>query len=706
MADPDIARRIPSPTSTLPLPRALRHSKSFTQLARFIGFSTIDHDADAGADDQLQTDSGSEVGDEHEDENASPVDDDPEVDEESLMWDAQTALIAHQPALAAKYYATAALPPYSSPAACLALGNLLARGSGLTQPEDSPQSTVAKPKTDSGSPSRSWLSSFFRVPHALAPVSNPAPVESPKEEFPGLRTTRLSSNGWELPKDGKRVVRNVEAMGKAAGWLVLGVGQILETEADRAVKPVERPRKASVEDGAVVFDSKGKGRAHSHHNLTQVISHPATGGVNNNAPYGESDLTIAVKLIRLLYDLLTPLVQMYRHGHIQRHDPVALPPISHSQLPRALNPKGDKERGRNAWHLGSAVASKLLDLPLLTSTVSLGREANARRQGVLIMANYIRGLTSSLEVAEVCCKNVIRLGPCGLDLPDDLIRQAFRRLKSILKTTGGSPLSSSDADSFPFPPTPGEPRRRESNASWVSAADSNMTAPLRLMSPVKSNASLASLAFDNPIVESTPTGPRQGAATTLRGIQQSQRRVQSSREAASTLKQPWWPTLEGWSMATPRETVQRGPRDETQRRPRPREFESVSKAEIKKPQLRIIASSPQLRSGIPMSPPTRRRLPFEPKEAVASIDPELAALELASALTKHVQCGVCGADGVNFPNCRKCGLTFCSRPCRISETGAGNGKRHVCGAWESRRLLAPPGQASYAPQPRVSVPTS
>jgi hypothetical protein len=277
----------------------------------------------------------------------------------------------------------------------------------------------------------------------------------------------------------------------------------------------------------------------------------------------------------------------------------------------------------------------------------------------------------------MCFKNVIRLGPCGLDLPDDLIRQAFRRLKSILKTTGGSPLSSSDADSFPFPPTPGEPRRRESNASWVSAADSNMTAAsLRLMSPVKSSASLASLAFDSPVVESTPTGFRNGALTTLRDIQKSQRRAQSARESPSTPKQPWWPTLEGWSMATPRQTVQRSPSDEAPRPARPREFESV-KPEAKKPQLRIIASSPQLHHDNPMSPPSRRRLPFEPKEAVASIDPELAALELASALTKHVQCSVCGADGVNFPNCRKCGLTFCSRPCRISETGAGNGKRYV-----------------------------
>jgi hypothetical protein len=26
----------------------------------------------------------------------------------------------------------------------------------------------------------------------------------------------------------------------------------------------------------------------------------------------------------------------------------------------------------------------------------------------------------------------------------------------------------------------------------------------------------------------------------------------------------------------------------------------------------------------------------------------------------------------------------------VDETGAGNGKKHVCGAWESRKLLAPP----------------
>jgi hypothetical protein len=104
------------------------------------------------------------------------------------------------------------------------------------------------------------------------------------------------------------------------------------------------------------------------------------------------------------------------------------------------------------------------------------------------------------------------------------------------------------------------------------------------------------------------------------------------------------------------------------------------------PVLRTIASSPQFPtfptsntsppSGSGASTP-RRRLPFEPDEnlKIAPIDPTLAAAEMASALTKHVVCGVCGAEGVNFPNCRKCGLTFCSRDCRVGDRKAGNGKK-------------------------------
>ena len=69
---------------------------------------------------------------------------------------------------------------------------------------------------------------------------------------------------------------------------------------------------------------------------------------------------------------------------------------------------------------------------------------------------------------------------------------------------------------------------------------------------------------------------------------------------------------------------------------------------------------------------------------IAQIDPSLAAAELASALTKHVCCSVCAVKGVNFPECRKCGMRFCSRDCRVGEQGAGDGKRHLCGIWKTR----------------------
>lgn len=87
------------------------------------------------------------------------------------------------------------------------------------------------------------------------------------------------------------------------------------------------------------------------------------------------------------------MVHLYRHGHIQKHDPVYLPPLASSQLPAALKPQGDKEKGRNAWLLGSAVASKLLDLDLLYSP-NMSKEARTRQHGVLIMTQYIVSLPS------------------------------------------------------------------------------------------------------------------------------------------------------------------------------------------------------------------------------------------------------------------------------------------------------------------------
>lgn len=50
-----------------------------------------------------------------------------------------------------------------------------------------------------------------------------------------------------------------------------------------------------------------------------------------------------------------------------------------------------------------------------------------------------------------------------------------------------------------------------------------------------------------------------------------------------------------------------------------------------------------------------------------SIDPLLAALEAASRVNVKSRCAVCGKQGVNFPKCQKCDMTFCSRDCRMAQ---------------------------------------
>lgn len=97
------------------------------------------------------------------------------------------------------------------------------------------------------------------------------------------------------------------------------------------------------------------------------------------------------------YDLLSPLVALYRHGQIQEHDPIYLPPISYAQLPECLRPQGDLEKRRNAWQLGAVVANALLGLPILHAG-SLGkgkgkesRKLEKRRTGVAVLASYLVG---------------------------------------------------------------------------------------------------------------------------------------------------------------------------------------------------------------------------------------------------------------------------------------------------------------------------
>jgi hypothetical protein len=106
------------------------------------------------------------------------------------------------------------------------------------------------------------------------------------------------------------------------------------------------------------------------------------------------------------YDLLQPLLHLYRNGHIQLHDPVALPPIASSQLPSVLRPQGDAEKARNVWKLGGVVARKLLRLVIMQSQVKGGDEAHAgsngsgefdrRRAAVEIMAEYVVSRSPSI----------------------------------------------------------------------------------------------------------------------------------------------------------------------------------------------------------------------------------------------------------------------------------------------------------------------
>lgn len=224
-------------------------------------------------------------------------------------------------------------------------------------------------------------------------------------------------------------------------------------------------------------------------------------------------------------------------------------------------------------------------------------------------------------------------------------------------------MTQAEMDAYPFPHAPRA--HRSSVSSTMSAADSLAQSSLKLMTPVKSSASLASLKCDSPTIDSPHDS--QSAVNALRRVQRRQDKLQRNLSTTSAPDAAWWPALNHWSLSS-RVTVPSSPGKNTSVPSGP-----SADHDKKKARSQSVVSTPEMRRPSSLSAPQRRRLPFEPTEAVASIDPELAALELASALTKHVTCSVCGVDGVNFPNCRKCGLTFCSRPCRID--GAGNGKR-------------------------------
>lgn len=120
-----------------------------------------------------------------------------------------------------QHYTIAALPPHRSAGACLALGNLLTRGSGLIRRESTsnePPTPTVNDNSENKSATTRFRDFVFR-----SPPTSPIP-ESP------LQTAKPVAVGWAIPTDGKRAVRDVEGMGVAGGWLVLGLGWLVEEE--------------------------------------------------------------------------------------------------------------------------------------------------------------------------------------------------------------------------------------------------------------------------------------------------------------------------------------------------------------------------------------------------------------------------------------------------------------------------------------------
>lgn len=77
------------------------------------------------------------------------------------------------------------------------------------------------------------------------------------------------------------------------------------------------------------------------------------------------------------------------------------------------------------------------------------------------------------------------------------------------------------------------------------------------------------------------------------------------------------------------------------------------------------------------------RAPFSADEnaphlAPVPIDPLLLALEKASRMGVRTRCATCAVKGLNFAKCPRCEKTYCSRSCRISILGGGDGSSHSC----------------------------
>ena len=261
---------------------------------------------------------------------------------------------------------------------------------------------------------------------------------------------------------------------------------------------------------------------------------------------------------------------------------------------------------------------------------------------------------------------IIDIGHCQLAGADDLIEPASQRLESLTNKSRGASafISKQNARNRQaghghrrINSTRSEHTRIRRNTSLVSFT-SSFAAGIQ-PSPIRSATSSTSVVSDLHPVRAVSDG---NALNTLR-----------------RLNQPSSVSLQRQGHEHYEQNVDELPSPALPLVAEPETLES-NLARPEKPKLRHTRSSPVLYAHHPLvraAQDSRTSSAFlTPEQAnIAPIDRALAEAELASALTKQVKCSVCGAEGVNFPECRKCGLHFCSRECRIGVQGAGDGKR-------------------------------
>ena len=174
-----------------------------------------------------------------------------------------------------QHYTIAALPPHRSAGACLALGNLLTRGSGLIRRESTskePLNPAVNDSTENKSATTRFRDFVFR-----SPPTSPVP-ESP------VQTAKAVAVGWAIPTDGKRAVRDVEGMGIAGGWLVLGLGWLVEEE---MAKSRVNSRKSSNQDSITSDDDSLSVAANDRRDRKSTPSTRASskrGSISGNEP--------------------------------------------------------------------------------------------------------------------------------------------------------------------------------------------------------------------------------------------------------------------------------------------------------------------------------------------------------------------------------------------------------------------------------------